>query len=85
MKVIIPDVLQSYTGAKEVTAVGNTIADVFDDLEAQFPGIRFRVINELQELRPNIKLFVNGTRELSLSVPIAETDELFIMQALSGG
>lgn len=85
MKVTIPDVLQSYTGGKEVTAIGDTIFTVSDDLESQFPGIRFRVINELDELRPNIKIFVNGQRETNLSVKISSTDELFIMQALSGG
>ena len=85
MKVIVPDVLQSYTGGREVQAAGETIAAVFDDLERQFPGFRFRVINELDELRPHFKVFVNGTRKLDLSEPITATDELFIMQALSGG
>ena len=85
MKVIIPDVLQSYTRAREVNASGQTIAAVFDDLERQFPGIRFRVINELDELRPHIKVFINSTRATDLSTCITESDELFIMQALSGG
>ncbi len=85
MKVIIPDVLQSYTGAHEIDGVGNSIADVFDDMEARFPGIRFRVINELDELRPHIKLFINGERTTTLDAALTEDDELFIMQALSGG
>lgn len=85
MKVIVPDVLQSYTRAREVVADGNTIAEVFDDLEVRFPGIRFRVINELEELRPNIKVFVNGERVLSLASRVQAKDEVFLMQALSGG
>lgn len=85
MKVIIPDALQSYTGAREVNASGKTILTVFDDLESQFPGIRFRVINELDALRPNFKLFINGDLEKNLTTAIGATDELFIMQALSGG
>lgn len=85
MKVIIPDALKSYTKVKEVTASGATISHVFDDLDRQFPGLRFRVINELDELRPNIKVFINGERRMSLDAPISEDDELFIMQALSGG
>ncbi len=85
MKVIVPDALQSYTNAKEVDANGNTVMQVFDDLEDQFPGMRFRVINELDKLRPNFKLFINGELTKELSAPISATDELFIMQALSGG
>ena len=85
MKVIIPDVLQSYTGAREVTATGDTLAAVFDDLDRQFPGMRFRVINELDTLRPNIKVFINGTRRTDLTDSIEDDDEVFIMQALSGG
>lgn len=85
MKVIIPDVLQSYTGAREVMASGDSVAAVFDSLDEQFPGIRFRVINELCELRPHIKVFINGEKITSLSVKLEPDDEVFIMQALSGG
>ena len=85
MKVIMPDVLQSYTRAREVEASGTSVLAVFDDLDRQFPGLRFRVINELDELRPNIKVFINGERTLDLSMPVEAGDELFIMQALSGG
>ncbi len=83
--VIIPDVLRSYTGHREVTASGSTIMALFNDLERQFPGIRFRVINELDALRPHFKLFINGTLERNLSAPISARYELFVMQALSGG
>ena len=85
MKVIIPDVLQSYTKSREVECRGENILAVFESLEGQFPGIRFRVINEQDELRPHFKLFINSVRCQDLSHPISATDELFIMQALSGG
>ena len=85
MNVIIPDALQSYTGAREVVAEGKTILAIFEDLESQYPGIRFRMINELDSVRPHFKLFINGDLEKNLSVAISATDELFIMQSLSGG
>lgn len=85
MKVLIPDVLQSYTNAREVVATGDSIIEIFDDLEHQFPGFRFRIINELDQLRPHFKIFINGVLEKDLSRVISDTDELFIMQALSGG
>ena len=46
MKVLIPTPLRSYTGARLVVARGNTLAEVLADLEARYPGIRFRVIDE---------------------------------------
>ena len=57
----------------------------YDDLERRFPGVRFRVINELDELRPNIKVFVNRERITDLGASVGHNDEVFIMQALSGG
>jgi len=86
MKVIVPDALRSYTGqAKEVSATGANLDQVFHDLDHQFPGLRFRVIDELGRIRPNIKLFVNHALVQDLSIELGADDEIFIMQALSGG
>jgi len=61
MKVLIPSQLQSYTdGASEVSANGNTLAEVLDDLDQQFPGIRFRVVDEQDRIRQHIRMFVSG-------------------------
>ena len=46
MRVLIPSALQSYSGQQWVEASGATLAAALDDLERQFPGIRFRMIDE---------------------------------------
>ena len=46
MKVLIPTPLHSYTGQREVEATGSTLAAVLADLDRQYPGMRFRMLDE---------------------------------------
>ncbi|MEP1123648.1 MAG: MoaD/ThiS family protein [Ilumatobacter sp.] len=86
MKVRIPTPLRSYTGgASEVDADGATLAELIDDLDRRYPGLRFRVIDEQGRLRQHMRLFVNRAMEHDLGDPLAPTDEVVLMQALSGG
>lgn len=86
MKVIIPSPLLSYTRQqKEVDATGATVADVLDDLNRSFPGIRFRMIDEQDAIRPHMKIFVNGEQVFALNTALKPADEVHILQALSGG
>lgn len=85
MRVLVPTHLRNYTkGQAEVQAQGATLADVMEDLEAQFPGMRFRAIDEQDRIRPHIKFFVGGLQADELSVPVGEQD-VQIVAALSGG
>ncbi|HEX4619953.1 MAG TPA: MoaD/ThiS family protein [Myxococcaceae bacterium] len=85
MKVLIPSPLRSYTTEKEVSAVGPTLAELLADLDRQFPGIRFRVVDEQQRLRPHLRFFVNGEQVFELAHPLQPSDSIQIVQALSGG
>ncbi len=85
MKVLIPSPLRSYTERTWVEASGATLGEVLDDLERQFPGIRFRMIDEQERMRRHIRFFVNGAQTFDLARPLQEADELCIVQALSGG
>lgn len=86
MKVIVPSQLRGYTAGKsEVEAAGSTVADALADLDRQFPGFRFRVIDEQDRVRRHIILFVGGERTEDLSTVIAPGAELHIVGALSGG
>jgi molybdopterin converting factor small subunit len=85
MNVLIPTPLRSYTGQTWVEASGATLADVLADLDRQYPGIRFRMINEQDQMRRHVRFFVNGDAVFDLSMPLNSTDELCIVQALSGG
>jgi molybdopterin converting factor small subunit len=82
----IPTPLRSYTGQRAVvSATGATVSDVLDDLDRQFPGIRFRAVDEQGRLRPHVNIWVGPDPVRDLATPVDETDEVTIMQALSGG
>jgi len=85
LKVHIPTPLRSYTNQSGVEAEGATLAELFADLERRYPGIRFRVINEQDEIREHIKIFVNQTIAENLLVPLHSDDSIHIIAAISGG
>ena len=86
MKVRIPTPLRSYTDQQSVVeAAGDTVDAVLADLDRRFPGLRFRMVDEQGRLRQHMKVFVNEDAVRDLATPVAESDEVTIMQALSGG
>lgn len=85
MRVLIPSALTSYTrGATELEAHGRSIGEVLEELDRRFPGLRFRVVDEQDGIRTHMRVFVNG-RSCELSTAVADTDEVAILMALSGG
>lgn len=85
MKVLIPSPLLSYTGERWVEADGATLADLLADLDRRYPGIRFRVVDEQDRLRGHMRFFVNNEQTFALHHPLRATDEVVLVQALSGG
>lgn len=85
MRVLIPSSLRSYTKARHVEAQGATLGEVLADLDARFPGLRFRVIDEQDRMRRHMRFFVNGRQVFDLGHPLRPSDALDIVQALSGG
>ena len=76
MRVYVPTPLRSYTGQQ---------ADVEADLDRRYPGMRFRMIDEQDAIRPHVRIFVNGEQVGGLEAPLRPWDEVQILQALSGG
>ncbi len=85
MKVLVPGPLLSYTRTREVEARGATLAELLLDLDRQYPDIRFRVVDEQEHLRPHMRFFVNGEQVFDIRAALRPTDEVQIVQALSGG
>jgi molybdopterin synthase sulfur carrier subunit len=86
VRVRIPTPLRSYTGNEaNVVADGTTLAEVLDDLDRQFPGIAFRVVDEQSRLRQHMVIWLNDERCRDLGTSLDGVDEVVIMQALSGG
>lgn len=86
MRVFLSSHLRDYTQQQgEVAASGATVDAVLRDLDRQYPGIMFRVVDERDSIRPHINVFVNEGRIRSLRTPVTERDELHLLAALSGG
>lgn len=85
MKVLIPSPLLSYTKTNRVEATGGTMAELLVDLDRQYPGLRFRVIDEQDRMRPHMRFFVNGRQVYDLARELRPDDAVHIVQALSGG
>jgi molybdopterin converting factor small subunit len=86
VKVRIPTPLRSYTDQRKVVdADGSTVDALLRDLDRQFPGIRFRVVDEQGRLRQHMKVFIDQDAIRELDAPVDGATEVTIMQALSGG
>ena len=85
MKVLIASPLRSYTGASEVEAVGQSLGGLLEDLDRRYPGIRFRMIDEQDQVRRHMRIFVDGTQVFDLAHALSGREEICIVQALSGG
>jgi MoaD family protein len=86
MRVFVPTPLRSYAGQQaDVEAEGATVGQLLGDLNQRYPGIRFRMVDEQDAIRPHIRVFVNGEQVRGLETQLRPSDEVQILQALSGG
>lgn len=86
VRVVVPGQLRAYTGgAAEVEADGGTLGAVLLDLDARYPGFRFRIIDEQDRVRRHILIFVGEEREERLDAPVPAQRAITIVGALSGG
>ncbi len=86
MHVVVPSPLFSYTGGQQrLDGAGDSIAQVLDFLESRYPGMRHRIVDEQDRIRPHIRFFVNGDGVTRLDHHLQADDEVIIVAALSGG
>lgn len=89
VKVRIPTPLMKLTNNKsEVTAEGNTIAEIFNSLESQFAGIKERICEENGSPRRFINIYINEEDIRFLegeNTAVKEGDEVSIIPAIAGG
>jgi len=82
----VPSPLRSYTaGAARVSAHGASVAELLAALEERHAGMRFRIIDEQDRIRPHIRIFINQSEVTTLTQPLAPGDEVHLICALSGG
>ena len=86
MIVHVGSVLHQYTGGKsDVEAAGKTLGAVLDDLDRRYPGLKFRVIDEQDAIRPHMRIWIGTKPARTLDEKLAASDEVHILGALSGG
>jgi molybdopterin synthase sulfur carrier subunit len=85
----IPTPLRSLTkGQAEVQVAADNVADLIEDLEKQFPGIKERLVDEGGEVRRFINFYINeeDVRFLQGSQTVIKAgDQVSIVPAIAGG
>ena len=84
--VFVPALLQPLTGGQDrVTVPGETVRQVIEALEVQYPGMKSRLYDG-DRLRPNIAVVVDGqVSQLKLRHRLEENSEVHFLPAISGG
>lgn len=90
-KVIIPTVFQGPTrGVSEVKVDGASIAECFDGVEQQYPGVKDLVIDpRTGAIHKFVKVTLNGELldrdAATLAAPVGADDEIEVIAAIAGG
>jgi sulfur-carrier protein len=92
VEVRIPTILRTYTGdQKSVEANGASLSALIDDLEANHPGIKDRLVEDKDggvDLRRFVNVYVNDedVRFLGgLEAPVSDGDQVVVLPAVAGG
>jgi len=89
VSVRIPTILRTYTGGEsEVTAQGGTLAEVLDDLDANYAGIKARILDDTGELRRFVNVYVGNDdvrflENLATATPAGT--QISVIPAVAGG
>ena len=80
--------LQRHVPCPPTTAPGTTVKEVLDHIFNENSRLRGYVVNERGAVRKHMTIFLDGeliTDRRTLSDPVKENSEIYVMQALSGG
>jgi len=88
IEVQIPTILRTYTGGEKIVSAGGaTLSDLVTDLDAKFPGIKDRVVDDAG-LRRFVNVYLNDedVRFLDgLGTSLSDGDSVTILPAVAGG
>ena len=85
----IPTILRSYTaGAAEVSAGHGTLREVIADLDASYPGLSGRILDDGGRLRRFVNVYV-GDEDVrfasGLDTPVPAGSRVSVIPAVAGG
>jgi molybdopterin converting factor small subunit len=89
VSVRIPTILRTYTGgASEVAAEGATLAEVLDNLDASYAGIKGRILDDKGDLRRFVNVYVGNEdvrflENLATATPAGV--QISVIPAVAGG
>jgi sulfur-carrier protein len=89
VSVRIPTILRSYTGgAAQVDAQTGTLREVIAGLDADYPGLGGRILDEAGQLRRFINVYV-GEQDVrfaqGLDTPVPAGGQVSVIPAVAGG
>ncbi len=84
--VFVPSLMQPLTGGKDrVEVAGSTVRQIVDNLEAEHPGVKDRLVDD-GRIKPNIAVAVDGEiTPLGLLEKVRENSEVHFLPAIGGG
>jgi len=86
VRIRIAPLLYSYTrGLKLIEVDGTTVEEAIAVLDQRYPGVAFRIIDEQNQIRPHMNVFLGEDKVRDLATPVDAGSEIFIVGALSGG
>jgi molybdopterin synthase sulfur carrier subunit len=89
VSVRIPTILRQYThDESQVSAEGDTLTDVIENLESQFPGIKARLLDDDGKLRRFVNIYVaeEDVRFVQgLDTPTPAGTQISVIPAVAGG
>jgi molybdopterin synthase sulfur carrier subunit len=89
VSVRVPTILRPYTqGSSEVSVEGATLSEVLESLDASYPGIKARVLDDTGELRRFVNVYVDNDDVRfaeGLQTAISDGGQVSIIPAVAGG
>jgi molybdopterin synthase sulfur carrier subunit len=87
--VFVPSSLRRYTaGQSKAQVSGDTINDILEDLERQYPGVKSRLCDDSGQIKRYVNIFVNDEEIRALQgadTAVSDRDEVSIVPAMAGG
>ena len=89
VSVRVPTILRTYTGGDAiVSAEPGTVREVIEGLNAQFPGIGGRLLDDAGQLRRFVNVYVDEEDvrlAQGLDTPVAAGAQVSVIPAVAGG
>ncbi len=85
-RVVLPESLvRLFPGMPRLHEVpGATVAEALAEVDRRWPGVEPRLLDSRPDIRVHIAIFVNGERA-GLHAAIGPSDEVYVLNAISGG